>query len=124
MRKFLFPLNFSKVGVYSEIFAISPLLLRAILEPIIQTVAEELARLLTCVQRFSANGALQANIDIRFLRDILKLYSNSTAKSFFSDALEAIPQLSEEGEQHVARVLAKIRQDMRLHVMCFSVQNP
>lgn len=98
--------------------------MRAILEPIIQTVAEELARLLTCVQRFSANGALQANIDIRFLRDILKLYSNSTAKSFFGEALEAIPQLSEEGEKHVTRVLAKIRQDMKLHVICFSVQNP
>lgn len=89
-----------------------------------QTVAEELARLLTCVQRFSSFGALQANIDIRFLKDILKLYSNSTAKSFFGEALEAIPQLSDEGEQHVRRVLDKIRQDMRLHVMCFSVQNP
>lgn len=113
-----------KVGVYSEIFSISPLLLRAILEPIIQMVAEELARLMTCVQRFSANGALQANIDIRFMRDTLKLYSNSTAKSFFGEALEAIPQLSDEGENHVARVLAKIKQDMKLHITCFTVHNP
>lgn len=114
----------SKVGVYSEIYAISPLLLRAILEPIIQMVAEELARLMSCVQRFSANGALQANIDIKFIRDTLKFYSNSKAKSFFGEALEAIPQLSEEGEKHVARVLAKIKQDMKLHLMCFNVYNP
>lgn len=113
-----------QVGVYSEIFAISPLLLRAILEPIIQMVAEELARLMSCVQRFSANGALQANIDIRFIRDTLKLYSNSTAKTFFDEALEAIPQLSDEGEKHAARVLTKIKQDLKLHVMCFSVHNP
>lgn len=105
-------------------FAISPLLLRAILEPIIQMVAEELARLMTCVQRFSANGALQANIDIRFIRDTVKLYSNSTAKSFFGEALEAIPQLSDEGEKHVARVLAKVKQNLKLHVMCFGVHNP
>lgn len=87
-------------------------------------VAEELARLMTCVQRFSANGALQANIDIRFIRDTLKLYSNSTAKSFFDEALEAIPQLSNEGEQHVTRVLAKVKQNLKLHIMCFAVHNP
>lgn len=87
-------------------------------------VAEELARLMSCVQRFSANGALQANIDIKFIRDTLKFYSNSTAKSSFAEALEAIPQLSEEGEKHVVRVLAKIKDDMKLHVMCFNVHNP
>lgn len=87
-------------------------------------VAEELARLITCVQRFSANGALQANIDIRFIRDSLKLYSNSTAKSLFSEALEAIPQLSDEGEKHVASVLSTIKQNMKLHMMCFAIQNP
>lgn len=87
-------------------------------------VAEELARLMSCVQRFSANGALQANIDIRFIQDSLKLYSNTTAKSFFNEALEAIPQLSEEGEKQVASALASIKQNMRLHMMCFSVHNP
>lgn len=87
-------------------------------------VAEELARLMSCVQRFSANGALQANIDIRYIQDSLKLYSNSTAKSFFNEALDAIPQLSEEGEKQVASVLSKIKQSMKLHMMCFSVQNP
>lgn len=111
-----------KVGVYSEIYAISPLLLQQILEPIIQMVSEELARLMSCVQRFSANGALQANIDIRFITDSFKLYSNSTAKSFFGEALDAIPQLSDEGESHVKTVLAKIKQNMKLHMMCFTVK--
>lgn len=87
-------------------------------------VAEELARLMACVQRFSANGALQANIDIRFIRDSLKLYSNSMAKASFEEALEAIPQLSEEGEKHVLCALSKVKQDMKLHMLCFSVQNP
>lgn len=87
-------------------------------------VAEELSRLMICGRRFSANGALQANIDIRFIRDSLKLYSNSMAKSSFDEALEAIPQLSEEGEKHVQHVLSQIKQDMKLHMLCFSVQNP
>lgn len=112
------------VGVYSEIFTISPSLLRLVLEPIVQTVAEELARLMSCVQKFNANGAIQANVDIRLLRDALKLYSNSTAKSFFGEALEAIPQLSPEGEKQVNDMLKAIKSDMKLQLLCFSVQNP
>lgn len=112
------------VGVYSEIYAISPLLLRPILEPIIQMVAEELARLMSCVQRFSANGALQANVDIRFIRDSFKFYSNLKAKTFFGEALDAIPQLSAEGEKHVQIVLVKTKQKMKLHLICFTVHNP
>lgn len=112
------------IGVYSEIYAISPLLLRAILEPIVQMIAEELARLMSCAQRFSANGAVQANVDIRFLRDSFKLYSNSTAKSFFGEALEAIPELSDEGEQQVARLLDRMKSSMKLHLICFTVHNP
>lgn len=113
-----------QVGVYSEIFTISPSLLRLVLEPIVQTVAEELARLMSCVQKFNANGAIQANVDIRILRDALKLYSNSTAKSFFGEALEAIPKLSAEGEKQVNDMLKTIKNDMKLQLMCFSVQNP
>lgn len=68
------------VGVYSEIYTISPALLRPILEPIVLTVSEELARLMSCVQQFSYTGAIQANVDIRLIRDALKFYTNETAK--------------------------------------------
>lgn len=85
------------ISVFSEIFSISPFLLRPILEQIIQTVAEELSRLMACIQKFNANGALQANIDIRLIRDTVRVYSNERAKTFFNEALEAIPKLSDEG---------------------------
>lgn len=68
------------VGVYSEIYSISPALLRPILESIVQTISEELARLMSCVQRFSFTGAVQAHVDIRLLRDALEGYVNETAK--------------------------------------------
>lgn len=112
------------VGVFSEIYAISPLLLRPILEPIIQMVAEELARLMGCGQDFSNKGAVQANIDIRFLRDSFKLYSNGQAKTDFNEALVAIPQLSDDDERHVQMVLANTKQNMKLHLICLSVHNP
>lgn len=89
------------IGVYSEIFSICPSLLRPVLEPIIQIVAEELARTLICVQSFSATGAIQANVDIRLIRDTVKLYSNEAAKAYFIEALDSIPELSEEGKRFV-----------------------
>lgn len=82
------------VAVYSEIFAISPFLLRPILEQIIQTIAEELARLMASVDEFNTNGKKQATLDIRLIRDVLRLYSNERAKSSFNEAIEAIPKLN------------------------------
>ena len=81
------------VSVYSEIFAVSPFLLRPILEQIIQTIAEELARLMTSVEEFNTNGKKQATLDIRMLRDALRVYSNERAKASFNEAIEAIPKL-------------------------------
>lgn len=68
------------VAVFSEIYTISPVLLKPILEPIVLTIAEELARLMSCVPEFSASGAIQANVDIRLLRDALKIYTNETGR--------------------------------------------
>lgn len=112
------------IGVYSEIFTISPFLLRSVLEPIVQTVAEELARLMTCVQKFNAIGAIQANIDIRLLKDALKVYSNESAKSFFTEAIEAIPKLSSEGNVKVIECLTDVKHRMKLQLMSLSVVNP
>uniref|UniRef100_A0A7G3AXB2 Exocyst complex component 2 n=1 Tax=Lutzomyia longipalpis TaxID=7200 RepID=A0A7G3AXB2_LUTLO len=111
-------------GVYSEILSISPSLLRPILEPIVQTVAEELARLMTCVQKFSPAGALQAHVDISLIRDALKLYSNATAKSHFTEALEVLPALSDKDIPKAEEVLHKVKQSMKLQLLCFSIANP
>jgi len=35
---------------------------------------------MSCVQRFSFTGAIQAHVDIRLLRDSLEGYVNETAK--------------------------------------------
>uniref|UniRef100_A0A1Q3F439 Exocyst complex component 2 n=1 Tax=Culex tarsalis TaxID=7177 RepID=A0A1Q3F439_CULTA len=111
------------VSVYSEIFSISPVLLRPVLEPIVQTVAEELARLMTCVQKFNVNGALQAKVDINVIRDAVRVYSNDTAKSFFVEALEAIPQVA-ESEDRIQETVRQIKNNMRLQLMCLQVVDP
>lgn len=94
------------------------------MEPIIQTVAEELARLMSCVQKFSNYGAFQANIDIQLIRDALRLYSNGKAKSFFDEALYVIPRLSEIGGKELSDALSNIKDSMKLQLVCFSVEHP
>nr|XP_019542054.2 exocyst complex component 2 [Aedes albopictus] len=111
------------VSVYSEIFSISPVLLRSVLQPIVQTVAEELARLMTCVQKFNVNGALQAKVDIHVIRDAVRVYSNETAKSFFVEALEAIPPVPDSEEQ-IQQTVQQIKNNMRLQLMCLQVVDP
>ncbi|XP_058058990.1 exocyst complex component 2 [Anopheles bellator] len=111
------------VSVYSEIFAVSPFLLRPILEPIVQTVAEELARLMTCVQKFNVNGALQARVDINVIRDAVRVYSNETAKSFFVEALETIPAVP-ESEARIMEAVKTIKNNIRLQIMCLQVVDP
>ncbi|XP_058453290.1 exocyst complex component 2 [Malaya genurostris] len=111
------------VSVYSEIFSISPVLLRPVLEPIVQTVAEELARLMTCVQKFNVNGALQAKVDIHVIRDAVRVYSNDTAKTFFTEALDAIPQVP-ESEERMLETVRQIKNNMRLQLMCLQVVDP
>ncbi|EDW45268.1 GM22585 [Drosophila sechellia] len=113
------------VGVYSEIYSISPALLRPILESIVQTISEELARLMSCVQRFSFTGAIQAHVDIRLLRDSLEGYVNETAKNYFMEALEAInPPLSGEQKRKADEILERVKRNMRLQLLCFSVKDP
>lgn len=84
------------VGVYLEIFSVSPFLLRPILEQIIQTIAEELSRLMNSVEQFNNFGRMQAILDIKMIRDSLKLYNNERAKSSFNEAMDAIPKLSSD----------------------------
>lgn len=110
------------VAVYSEIYTISPALLPVVLEPIVQTVAEELARLMQCVQKFSEYGKFQANIDIQLMRDALKNFSNDAARSFFAEALDVIPTLSRIGTAEMFEALNHIRESMRLQLMCFEVE--
>lgn len=113
-------------GVFAEILAVSPLLLRSILEPIVQMVAEELNRLMSCVeQKFNKMGAMQAALDIMLVRDALRLYSNSAARGFFTEALEVLPNvLTDVDEKQLAELVKKTKQSMKLQLMCFSVANP
>jgi hypothetical protein len=42
-------------------------------------------------------------------------------RSFFNEAIEAVPALSDDGNKRVNTILQQIKQDMRLQIMCLKV---
>lgn len=57
-----------------------PKLLHKIISDIVETIAEELSRLMSCVTKFNNNGRLQAAIDIIGLKRVLKIFVTKNAE--------------------------------------------
>ncbi|XP_050302018.1 exocyst complex component 2 isoform X2 [Anthonomus grandis grandis] len=106
------------INVHSEIIHISPTLLNAVLPQVVETVAEELYRLMSCVQKFSREGAVQARADISALSDILAGYSTENAQVHFKEALEVIPSLDRTDQILVEDILRQCKARMKIQVMC------
>lgn len=62
----------------------SPSLVSRVLTQIVETVAEELSRLMSCVTRFSAEGNEQARADIQAIQETVRLFTTPTAQLVFT----------------------------------------
>lgn len=71
---------YRNVFFYLQVRRVAPVLLQRVLSHIVETVAEELARLMSCVTQFRPAGVVQARTDIIFLRNALQFYSTTRAK--------------------------------------------
>ncbi|XP_012272789.1 exocyst complex component 2 isoform X2 [Orussus abietinus] len=110
------------VAVHAEVRRVSPGLLKRVLSHIVETIAEELARLMFCVTGFHRTGIIQARVDIALLRNTLVGYSTPRA-SFFEDALEVIPQpKNAEDLKRIETLLSKVTTSMGLQLSCFGDQ--
>lgn len=66
---------------FSQVHSISPGLVWRVLPQLVETVAEELARLMVCLDRkFNIHGTEQACADIAAIREAVKVYSTATAE--------------------------------------------
>ncbi|XP_066262010.1 exocyst complex component 2 [Euwallacea similis] len=106
------------INVHSEIIHISPTLLNTVLPQVVETVAEELYRLMSCVQRFSREGAVQARADISALQDFLQDYSTEKAKNDFHEAIDVVPQVDRTDEIIIEDMLRQCKARMKIQVMC------
>ncbi|XP_046625884.1 exocyst complex component 2 isoform X1 [Neodiprion virginianus] len=109
------------IAVHAEVRRVSPGLLKRVLSHIVETVAEELARLMSCVTRFSPSGAVQARVDITLLTSAVHSYITPRAGSFFEEALDAISEpICKEDSQKIDALLRKVAASMRLQLACLA----
>uniref|UniRef100_A0A8C4GYR2 Exocyst complex component 2 n=1 Tax=Dicentrarchus labrax TaxID=13489 RepID=A0A8C4GYR2_DICLA len=62
------------ITVHAEVFTVSKDLVSRVLSRIVESVADEMCRLMQCVSSFSKNGALQARLELCALRDSIAAY--------------------------------------------------
>lgn len=105
------------IGVRSELYRVPLFLVKKIMSKIADTVAEELARLMTCVKGFSLAGSIQARVDILALKEATKSYITEKGLGCYEEALNSVPPLHEEGKNLVLQLLDKFKYNMKLQLI-------
>ncbi|XP_042339006.1 exocyst complex component 2 [Plectropomus leopardus] len=108
------------ITVHAEVFTVSKDLVPRVLSRIVESVADEMCRLMQCVSSFSKNGALQARLELCALRDAIAAYLNSQSNASFKMALDALPQLHSGADKKLLEeLLNKFKSSMQLQLTCF-----
>ncbi|XP_035502995.2 exocyst complex component 2 isoform X1 [Scophthalmus maximus] len=108
------------ITVHAEVFTVSKDLVPRVISQIVESVADEMCRLMQCVSSFSKNGALQARLELGALRDAIGLYLNAESNSSFKLALDALPQLHSGADKKLLEeLLNKFKSSMQLQLACF-----
>lgn len=108
------------ITVHAEVFTVSKDLVPRVLSKIIESVADEMCRLMQCVSSFSKNGALQARLELCALRDAIAAYLNTESNTSFKLALDALPQLHSGADKKLLEeLLNKFKSSMQLQLTCF-----
>ncbi|XP_072540871.1 exocyst complex component 2 isoform X1 [Salminus brasiliensis] len=120
VRSYLKEALVSIISVHAEVFTVSKELVPRVLSRIIESVAEEMSRLMQCVSSFSKNGALQARLEICALKDAVATYLTSESQASFKQALEALPQLQSGADKKLLEeLLNKFKSSMQFQLTCF-----
>ncbi|KAG7316538.1 hypothetical protein KOW79_020079 [Hemibagrus wyckioides] len=120
VRSYLKEALVSIISVHAEVFTISKDLVSRVLSKIVESVAEEMSRLMQCVSSFSKNGALQARLEICALKDAVVCYLTPESQASFKQAVEALPQLQSGADKKLLEeLLNKFKSSMHFQLTCF-----
>ncbi|XP_062858410.1 exocyst complex component 2 [Trichomycterus rosablanca] len=120
VRSYLKEALVSIISVHAEVFTISKDLVPRVLSRIVESVAEEMSRLMQCAQSFSRNGALQARLEVCALRDAVACFLTSESQSSFKQALEDLPQLQSGADKKLLEeLLNTFKSSMHFQLTCF-----
>lgn len=108
------------IHVHSEVNSISALLLNKILPKIVETIAEELYRLMSCIKTFTKCGAQQARADIATLEKFFHSYTNENAANYFHAALQLVPPLEPMESTVVEDIVKNCSVQMKIQMICLN----
>uniref|UniRef100_A0A7N8X0L0 Exocyst complex component 2 n=1 Tax=Mastacembelus armatus TaxID=205130 RepID=A0A7N8X0L0_9TELE len=112
--------SFHQLVFPSQVFTVSKDLVPRVLSKIVESVADEMCRLMQCVSSFSKNGALQARLELCALRDAIAAFLNAESNASFKLALDALPQLHSGADKKLLEeLLNKFKSSMQLQLTCF-----
>uniref|UniRef100_A0A3B3Y4M7 Exocyst complex component 2 n=1 Tax=Poecilia mexicana TaxID=48701 RepID=A0A3B3Y4M7_9TELE len=124
VRNYLKEALVSIIAVHAEVFTVSKDLVPRVLSRIVESVADEMCRLMQCVSSFSKNGALQARLELSTLRDAVAAYLNPDSNASFKQALDSLPQLHSGADKKLLEeLLNKFKSSMQLQLTCFQPSN-
>ena len=68
------------IAIHAEVHAIAPAFMPRVMAQVLEAIADEMARLISCVTDFSANGALQARLELSAIEEALNPYRNAGSR--------------------------------------------
>lgn len=108
------------IEVHSEVYTISPPLVGRIMTPLAQTVAEEIARIYECTEKFTKYGNMQATLDLRAVEEAVDFYRNQSTGNYFMICRSKLDPFDNTREKElVDQLLEKFRAQMKLQLLCF-----
>ncbi|KAL3858816.1 hypothetical protein ACJMK2_009069 [Sinanodonta woodiana] len=119
VRNYLKEVLMGMIEIHAEVFSISPLFVSRVMTKIVDAVAEEMSRLIQCVTKFGEIGALQARLELLALQDAVTLYRSAATKKSFKEALDCLPDLTQENKKTLEDQLNKFKMQFKFQLMCF-----
>ncbi|XP_071957499.1 exocyst complex component 2-like isoform X2 [Antedon mediterranea] len=109
------------IAIHAEIHAIAPAFLMRVMTEVFTALSEEMSRLMSCIPKFSQNGALQARLELSALHNSLSPYRNAATSGSFTEAVCVIPDLRNEKDKiYLSELLNQYKSEMQFQLMCFT----
>lgn len=119
-RAYIKEILLSMIAIHAEVYAVSPMFVKQVMIRIVEAVAEELARLFSCITKFSTNGSRQARIDLLALQHALTLYKTNVSTLSFKEAMDCLPPIaSHDDKKMIEDNLNKFQRHMKFLLLCF-----
>ncbi|XP_064641021.1 exocyst complex component 2-like isoform X2 [Lineus longissimus] len=111
------------IAVHAEVVSISPAFVTRVMHKVIESVADELARLFQCVTAFSNYGAVQARLELYSLQDAVDIYITDKSRSSFQDALECVQEVTiADDRKLLEELLNSYKAKMRFHLLSLRIE--